>query len=228
MADFSGFPKGTFTFLRGLSKNNDKAWFDAHRAEYDEFYVDTAKAFVAAAGAALEKVDRDIGYAPKIGGSIFRINRDVRFSKDKSPYKGHLMFRFWNGADRKRSASAFYLRFDASSCGIGCGSHMFDKPTLTGFRDAVVDKKAGAALLRAASAIERAGFELEGTHYKKVPKGYEAEGRRAELLKHKGLWIGRDEKLPRSIGKAEFVDHCVEAWTAMKPLHQWMVKNLGG
>ncbi|MEM6991152.1 MAG: DUF2461 family protein, partial [Myxococcota bacterium] len=90
MAKFDGFPKQTLTFLKGLGANNDKAWFTAHRADYDNYFMEPAKHFVVALGERLAKSSPGIHAEPKVNGSIFRINRDVRFSKDKRPYKDHL------------------------------------------------------------------------------------------------------------------------------------------
>lgn len=106
---FRGFPKDTLVFLRGTRAHNDKAWFDAHRVDYDEHYVTPAKAFVSAAGPRIAKLAPDIEAEPLINGSIFRINRDTRFSKDKRPYKDHLDFAFWEG-ERKFGMSSFFVR----------------------------------------------------------------------------------------------------------------------
>ena len=90
IAPFAGFPKTTFAFLGGIAEHNDKAWFDEHRADYDAGYVDPARSFVAALGPELRKISKSVSYEPKVNGSLFRIQRDVRFSKDKTPYKTHI------------------------------------------------------------------------------------------------------------------------------------------
>jgi uncharacterized protein (TIGR02453 family) len=100
MSMFGGFPKGTAKFLRGLSKNNEKAWFEAHRGDYQTGYVEPALAFVEAIGPRLQKISPSISFEPKINGSLFRINRDVRFAKDKRPYKDHIDLWFWHGDKR--------------------------------------------------------------------------------------------------------------------------------
>ena len=107
--DFTGFPDGTLKFLRGLRKNNTKTWFDAHRSDYDNFYVAPAKSFVEAIGVRLKRIAPAIVAEPIINGSIFRINRNVRFSNDKRPYKDHLDFSFWEG-EKKGSSSALFFR----------------------------------------------------------------------------------------------------------------------
>lgn len=82
---FDGFPMETVRFLSELSSHNEKAWFNAHRAAYDQYWVEPAKAFVEVAGWALQEL-APVSYEPRINGSI---NRDVRFSKDERPYKDH-------------------------------------------------------------------------------------------------------------------------------------------
>ena len=82
---FDGFPKTATTFLKGLAKNNSKAWFDANRADYESGLLEPCKDFVVAIGPKLAKIAPDIHAEPKVSGSIMRINRDTRFSKDKTP-----------------------------------------------------------------------------------------------------------------------------------------------
>ncbi|MBN4050200.1 DUF2461 family protein [Desulfobulbus sp. AH-315-M07] len=99
---FTGFPREGFDFLRGLKKNNGKAYFDRQRAVYDEHVVAPSRSFVVALGAQLQsRVAKGMQAIPKGNGSLGRINCDVRFSKDKTPYNTHLQFRFWEGADKK-------------------------------------------------------------------------------------------------------------------------------
>jgi uncharacterized protein (TIGR02453 family) len=92
---FSGFPKATITFLSGLSETNTKEWFEGNRDVYEAGYVEPARRFVESMGPRLKQVSPGVKYEPKINGSISRINRDVRFSKDKRPYKDHLDIWFW-------------------------------------------------------------------------------------------------------------------------------------
>ena len=93
MSEFTGFGPKTKKFLRDLGRNNDKAWFTSHRGDYEAYYLEPAKAFVEAAGPKLEKVEPRVVWEPRVNGSIFRVNRDIRFSKDKTPYKDHIDFR---------------------------------------------------------------------------------------------------------------------------------------
>ena len=140
MSTFSGFPRETLTFLRGLSRNNEKHWFDAHRSEYEAYFLEPAKAFVEAAGDGLERFAPGVHAEPRVNGSIFRINRDIRFSKDKTPYKDHLDMWFWEG-ERKGAVSGFYMRVGTRELSLGVGAHCFDKNRLKTYRDAVCDAR---------------------------------------------------------------------------------------
>ncbi len=226
MTDFTGFPKQTLTFLRGLRRNNSKAWFDDHRSDYDRYWVEPAKAFVVDAGEALQKI-APVAAEPKVNGSIFRINRDIRFSRDKTPYKDHLDFWFWEGT-RRTAVSGFYLRVSPDGVGIGVGAHSFDRDRLAAYRSAVVDTKSGPSLSRAVTSVGKAGYDVKGVHYKQIPRGFEPRNeRQAEMLRHAALWIGEDHDLSPLVHSPELVDWAVGEWKQMKPIHRWLVDTLG-
>ena len=158
---FNGFPNGTLKFLRGIRKNNTKTWFDAHRSDYDNFYVAPAKEFVEAMGAKLSRLAPEIVAEPRINGSIFRINKDVRFSKDKRPYKDHLDFAFWQG-EKKASSSSLFFRVSPDGVFVGAGFHQGCPEHQKALRAAVADEKSGQALGTVAKRLRKAGYELEG------------------------------------------------------------------
>ena len=226
MAGFAGFPKATTMFVRDLSANNTKEWFQGHRDQYETYWLEPAKDFVAAAGAALRTIDRGIVAEARINGSIFRINRDVRFSKDKRPYKDHLDLWFWEG-ERKTAVSGYFFRLTPKSLGLGAGAHSFDSDRLAAYRGKVVDTRAGASLKRAVTTSERAGWQVQGEHYKRLPGGYDVSGAAAErLIRHNALWVGDDEPLPDVVFSPELVDHCLDRWRAAAPIHRWLVREL--
>ena len=225
MAQFIGFPPQTTEFLRDLSENNSKAWFDEHRADYDSYWVEPAKEFVVAAGAALQEI-APVEAQPRVNGSIFRVNRDIRFSADKRPYKDHLDFWFWEGA-RRRAVSGFYLRITPDGVGVGAGAHGFDTERLAAFRTAAVDPSSGKSLQAAVAVIEQARFEVKGEHYKLLPRGFAAAGEfTARMLRHNALWVGDDEPIPKVLGSKRFVNWAMTRWTKMVPLHRWLVDTL--
>ena len=97
---FTGFGPATFTFLKDLGRNNNKEWFQAHRSAYEDDFLEPGLAFIEAIGPLIAKFSPDVRAEPRIGGSMMRINRDIRFSKDKRPYKDHLDMAFRRGGYR--------------------------------------------------------------------------------------------------------------------------------
>lgn len=229
MTKFSGFPKQTLRFLRGLGKNNEKAWFDAHRGEYDEFYMEPAKAFVVALGEKLQAFAPEVAAVPKVNGSIFRVNRDVRFSKDKRPYKDHIDLWFWEGEDRKQGSSGFFFRLQHDRVMLGAGMHGFAKEQLASYRAAVDTDATGKPLVKIGNSLSKAGYPLQGQSYKKVPRGFDAEHPRADLLRHGSLHASIELRpLPAELHSAKFVGLCVRHFKKLSPLHRWLVGAMQG
>ena len=176
MTGFGGFPAATRTFLAGIAENNTKEWFDAHRALYDEGYVGAGRAFVEAVGPELRKLSPTVQFAPKINGSISRVNRDTRFSRDKRLYKDHLDLFFWHGEKKGLDHPGFFVRLTAKDVWLGAGMHHFIDEGLTRYRDAVVDERSGKALVAAIEKVEAAGDYMVGSMPRKtVPRGYDKD-----------------------------------------------------
>ena len=159
-----------------------------------------------------------------MNGSIFRINRDTRFSSDKRPYKDHLDFWFWEG-DRKAAVSALFLRVSPDGVVVGAGAHAFDPRQLAAYRDAVVDAKAGPELATIVNNLETAGHEIGGETYKRVPRGYAAEGGGERLLRHSALYVHAE--LPaKTANSARFIDTALGHWRTFSGVHSWLVANV--
>lgn len=220
---FAGFPKVTFDFLRGIAEHNEKAWFDDHRAEYDAGYVEPARAFVAALGPELRKISKGVSFEPKVNGSLFRIQRDVRFSKDKTPYKTHLDLWFWEGERRGWDSPGFFFRMFERTIMIGAGMHGLQKESLDRYRQAVLDPKAGKALERLVVEIESRGdLKVGGATRAKVPRGFDPEHPRAKLLLHEGLFAHHEGKVPKEAKSAVFVAWCAERYARCAPIVKWL------
>lgn len=229
MGTFSGFSSKTTEFLAALSENNSKAWFDEHRSEYEQFYLDPAKAFVEAVRPALREISPNVQAQPKVNGSVFRINRDVRFSKDNTPYRDHIDMWFWDGEGRSNAGSGFYLRVTASEVIVGAGAHMMGGDRLKLFRSAVADAETGPAILKAVNAMQAPGYTVGGEHYKRLPKGFEdADGATGKLLRHNALFIDATVPTPKELRSDAFVEFCTGHWKKMSPVHRWLVDNLQG
>jgi uncharacterized protein (TIGR02453 family) len=223
---FAGFPGGTLTFLRGLEKNNSKEWFDAHRADYQAFYVEAGTAFVDALGPGLKKISKTVSYESRVNGSLFRINRDVRFSKDKTPYKAHLDLWFWEGEERGWATPGFFFRLAPKQLILGAGMHQLPKEQLAAYRTAVVDDKAGKALAKVADELKAAGYQLGGAARKTVPRGFDPAHPRASFLLHEGLHATFEGPVPASFGTPAFVDECLTHYRATAPISRWLSQHV--
>lgn len=219
------FPAETLAFLRDLRLDNSKAWFDANRHRYQAAYVEAAKDFVEAVAPVLEEIVPGIQAEPRVLGSIFRINRDTRFSSDKRPYKDHLDFWFWEGA-RNAAVSGLFLRVSPDGVGVGAGCHGFDKAGLARFRTALADGTDGAGLLGIVERIEAAGFEVSGETYRRVPPGYAVAEPVTRLLRHSSLYVHCDEPAELALDHDRLLPTLRRHWTAHAPLHRWLVTHV--
>jgi uncharacterized protein (TIGR02453 family) len=223
---FSGVPKQTLAFLRGLHQHNDKAWFDAHRAEYQQYYVEQGVALVEALGPRLQKLVPGIRYEGRVNGSLFRIHRDVRFSKDKTPYKPHLDLWFWEGDRKGWNAPGFFFRLAPKELILGCGMHRFEPEQLVRYREAVLAPGTGRALARLLEGLRAKAYEVGKPERKTVPRGLPADHERAELLRHDGLTVMLESGLPADLHGVAFIDHCVAHYRRLVPVHDWLLANL--
>lgn len=231
MADdavFSGFTKETVRFFTALRKNNNKEWFDRNRETYDRHVMAPAKLFVTAMGERLKKIAPHIVAVPKVNKSIFRINRDTRFSLDPTPYKTNLGIYFWDGNRSRLESSGYYFHLEPPDLWLGVGMYMIPDPLLGRYRKAIVDPKRGVEIAKITVAISTmAGFSLGGEHYKRVPAGFDPAHPNAALLKHKGLYASFEAKIPAEFVSARLVDYCFERYEPLAPLHRWLMKLFG-
>jgi len=219
---FSGFGRETVQFLEGIRSHSKKTWFDAHRDEYEHAFLAPAQAFVEALGPRLRKLEPDVNVEPRVNGSIMRINRDVRFSKDKTPYKDHLDLWFWTGERKGWDGSGFFFRLTPDRLILGAGIHAFERETLSRYREAVLDPKRGAKLVGLVKKLRGGGYEIGMESYKKVPAGIAADHPRAALLKHGGLHATWEGKHPAALRMPSFVDFAANHFKAVAPLHRWL------
>jgi len=221
---FNGFPDETLAFFRGLAKHNDKQWFEKHRGDFDAHVIEPARGFVAAVGQRLAKLAPGIHADPRVDKSIFRVHRDVRFSKDKRPYKTHLAIFFWDGTRPKMECPGFYFHLDPDKLMIGGGLYMFQPDQLAEYRRSVDDAKLARRLEQALK--DRVRRSCDATHvepFKRVPKGFAPDHPRADLLKLKGVTLGDEGPVPAALHSAKIVDYTLKRFEKMAPLHKWLV-----
>jgi uncharacterized protein (DUF2461 family) len=132
---------------------------------------------------------------------------------------------FWEGQGKRMENPSFFVRIQPDGLGLYAGLHVFPKPILAAYREAVIDEVQGAELEAAMAAVRGAGdYRLGGEHYKRVPRGYDAGHPRADLLRYNGLWAHTEALAdPALITTPRLLDTCLEHCRNMAPLHHWLV-----
>lgn len=220
---FSGFPQEGLDLLATLDQK-DKDWFEANREVYKTSVAEPAKEFVAAMGSSLAaSVSPNIVAVPKTNGSIAPINNDLRFSPDASPYKDHLLFRFWEGSNKKTAAMLMIRLSPSDGVGFATGI-VFDD--LNRWRE-LIDSDAADELDSAiATLVKTTGAQVVGQALKKVPKPYAPDHQWADLMRHKALqirWVA-SEQAP--LTSARLVDYCTQELEKCSGVHHWLVDHM--
>lgn len=219
---FTGFSKDTIAFLRELEKNNTKVFFDANKKRFEAAWIEPAMALVTTVGPKLAKRVPTISYEPRVGGSLMRMNRDVRFSKDKSPYKTHLDLFFWEGEDKGWERPGFFLRLTSKELMVGAGVHALSKDGLAKYRAAVAGPR-GPALAKLVAELRKTPDVVVGHEgYKKVPKGFDPEHPRAELLRFDALHAMVQTPVPAELTSPAFAELVLARFDLARPLRNWL------
>lgn len=223
---FVGFGPDAVAFLAGLEADNTKAYFDANRSLYEEQVRRPLQQLCLAVGDRLAAgAVPEVEYEPKVGRSMFRINRDLRFSKDPTPYHPHLDLAWWQG-EHPKTSPAFIVRIRHDEVLTGVGVFALADTCLERYRAAVVGEP-GVELDRIIAAIvaEVPSASLSEPSRKRVPRGFEADHPRARYLLHDGLHLRSVEPTPASITTAAFADHVTDRLGAYVELHRWLVAH---
>ena len=208
--EFTGFPVAALDFYDDLEVDNSKSFWEANRAVYDN----AVKAPMTALCEALE---------PEFGSAkIFRPYRDVRFAKDKTPYKTH------QGAFVAAGpALGWYVELSPRGVRVGGGFYEASGERLAAVRDAIADDKTGPQLKRMLTKLEKAGFEIAGEQLKTAPRGYDKDHVRIDLLRHKQIIAAKPYGFEKLIHSPELLDQVRTDWRALNPLVTWLGRVLG-
>ncbi len=219
LTDFQGFPRETFSLLADLSTHNQKAWFDANKDRFRRFVEQPVQDIVSVIRAHLLRQFQNITH---LEGKVFRIHRDIRFSKDKSPYKTHVGIRFSEDASKDCAAPFFYVQLEAKSIHLVIGQKEFDGDTLVRYRTAVMDARTGRALASLVEKMRQDGATLQGEQLQKIPRGYPADHDRADFLRFKGLYMEKGLPVTERIYSSGVVQLCLDQFSRWKLLYDWL------
>ncbi len=219
---FEGFADPDRRFFRALARNQRREWYDAHRAEYEAGWRGPMHALL---DELRERIEPVFPRQPLAAPKVFRIHRDVRFAKDKSPYKTHIGgYIGIDGTGAGPSApAALYLHLGAAELFACAGQYMMDAAALARFRAAVADDRTGAALAALLRPMAKAGFEI-GSHdvLQKVPRGVDPAHPRADLLRRKGLLVTFPALPPDLLPSRRLLDWLLRHVRRAAPLVEWL------
>lgn len=223
-AAFKGFSDETFAFLRDLEANNTKDWFEANRKRYAAIWKGEAQDLIAALSAPMSRLDPPLKAVPRLNGSLRRINRDVRFSKDKTPYSPRLHLIFWAGEHPNRSPG-MHLVLHPDGIGYGAGAWGYEPAALKVLRKRIMDPADRKALIDAIEQARAVGSDLDEPALKTLPKGFEtAEGDWTHLLRRKGFVMRTMSRVKRPawISGPEAAERIMELTRAQMPFIRWL------
>jgi uncharacterized protein (TIGR02453 family) len=223
---FTGFPKTAPAFFHELAVEMNRDWFIANKQRYETEWVQPMTALLSYVRDRLAPAYKPV----KLGeAKVMRIHRDVRFSKDKAPYKTHIgaVITVEGKKVGEGGNAAMYIHLGTEEEFVGVGTYFFDPERLAIWRTQVAGK-AGAEIAALIAKARKAGYEVGGhDDYKKVPKGFDPDHPRADLLKMKGLTAGPGE-IPRGmLHKPELADWLVTHGKALAPLVKWLNTRVG-
>jgi len=225
---FEGFADTKLAFFGKLAKNQDRDWFNVHKSEYEEGWRAPMEAFLAEAR---EKLDDAYPHLELGEPRVLRIYRDVRFSKDKSPYKtsiaGGVPIKMGSGG-MMDAPSVLYVHFSIDEgCFAGAGSYHVEGPKLEHLRRALIDEKRGGELSSIARSLKKKGFTFAAAEtLKKPPKGVALDHPRADFLRMKGLVVMFPEMPRAKLASRAILDWTVKNAKLAAPLVDWLAFSI--
>ena len=207
-SEFTGFPVAALDFYDDLEMDNTRSFWTAHQEVYEQAVKTPMSALVKA-------LEPEFGTA-----KVFRPYRDVRFAKDKTPYKTHQGAFVASGP-----ATGWYVQIGAPGVLVGVGFYHAEPARLAAVREAIAEERRGRALGRIVAKLERAGWDRGGEAVKTSPRGYDAQHPRIDLLRHRSLTLGRSYGFEPVIHTADLLDRVRADWRAGRPFVEWVTAN---
>lgn len=226
MTTFKGLPKDFFVFFKELAANNERPWFEENKQRYKDVVLAPLSDFIAAMAPRVAKISKHIVCDPRPnGGSMFRIYRDVRFAKDKSPYKTHAGVHFRHALGKDAHVPGFYMHFAPDEVFFGGGIWMPESAALSKVRHAIADEPKSWKKVVEEKAFKSAFNGVEGEALSRPPKGFDAEHPYIADIKRKSFFA-MHQSSPKVATSVGLLDEVENAFRAAKPLMQFVCKAL--
>jgi len=219
------FSRRAFRFLKDLAAHNDREWFQANKGSYQDDVKEPALRFIVDFAEHLKKISPHFRADPRgNGGSLFRIFRDTRFSKDKSPYKTHTGIQFRHEAGKDAHTPGYYLHLEPGACFVGLGIWHPDGATLRKIREGLLADGPGWKKAVGGKAF-RDRLTLTGDSLKRAPSGFDPDHPLVEDLKRKDF-IAVAPLTDRAVLEAEFMMEFIKLCKAGTPFMSYLCKAL--
>ncbi|GJL91715.1 DUF2461 domain-containing protein [Hyphococcus sp.] len=227
MTTFTGLPNDYFKFFTELRDNNNREWFNDNKTRFRESVQEPLASFVEAMAPKLKKISKHIVADPRLnGGSVFRIYKDVRFSKDKTPYKTHGGVQFRHALGKDAHAPGFYVHLDPQEVFYGGGIWVPPAPALLSVREAIRDKPAAWKKATASAAFAKHFGGVRGDALTRPPRGFDADHPLIGDIKRKSFFAMAQGK-PAAAKKSGFIDDVAAAFAEAKPLMKFLCDATG-
>lgn len=218
---FGGFSRKTFTFLRDLGRNNDKAWFEVHRTIYEEHVLEPLRNLVTDVADFVLGIDLSFEVAPAVGKTISRIYRDTRFSEDKSPFRDHMWIVFKrSGKDWARYTPAYFLEIGPKSYRYGLGFYDAAPDLMARFRQQI-DEDPESFLKAVGWFARQKVFTLEGERYKR-PIGRDKPEPIRTWYGYKSFYLTHDRPIDDAILAPKFAGQLMKHFGMATPLYHYI------
>jgi len=224
---FKGFPDDFYAFFRELKANNERAWFEDNKQRYRDSVQAPISEFISAVAPHLKKVSKHFTADPRPnGGSMFRIHRDVRFSKDKRPYKEHAACHFRHAGGKDVHAPGFYMHFAPDEVLIGGGLWMPPSDALGQVRMFIAAKPSVWTKIKADKNFAKHFGSVEGDALTRPPRGFDPAHPHIGDIKRKSFFAMREEK-PKLTQHPKIISEVSETFKAASPLMKFLCNALG-
>ena len=219
---FDGFKEDALKFLDEIKENNNKVWFENNRHRWEELILEPNKAYVEEMGEHLIALAPFIRAEPKVSGSLFRIYRDTRFSKDKTPIKTKIGIMFWQGTAHRMQSPCFYMQYKTQEIFVATGIRTFKTDLLKQYREYIKDERNAKALHEILEDLKTKGITIGEPHYKRIPAGFDKQSPYVYLSQYNGLFVFKTFKPNKTFFSTRIINYNFKFYDSTIALFNWL------
>lgn len=219
---FNGFKKEGLDFLDEIKENNTKEWFEANRHRWQEYILEPNIAYVNEMGEHLIALAPFIRAEPKAAGSLFRIYRDTRFSKDKTPIKTKIGIIFWQGSGHRMKSPCFYMQYKSNEVFLGTGIRVFKDELLNKYREYIKIERNARELHEILENLKSNNISINEPYYKRTPAGFDKDSKYCYLAHYNGLFVYKTFKPNKTFHSSRIINYNFKFYDSTLELFNWI------